>query len=166
MGDIGVIERGQHFGLALKASQAARIAGEGVGENLQGHIALQLGVTSAVHLAHAARRKERHNLVGTQEPTRFEQDWFDDQLCRSCRPRARARGFVMVRQQRDNLSMQIFVRGARLAQPGIAFRHGPPQGFLEQRLNLLPPIQPTSWISHSESPSPPNSRRACAGHRA
>jgi hypothetical protein len=38
----------------------------------------------------------------------------------------------MVLQQRDNLSMQLSVRNAGVAQPGIAFLYGTPQGFLEQ----------------------------------
>src|SRR5215471_13253783 len=66
MRDIRVIERSQHFGLALEASHAARITSEGIGENLQRHVALQLGVAGAVDLAHTALSDKRENFVGPQ----------------------------------------------------------------------------------------------------
>jgi len=77
----------------------AWIAGEGFRENFERHVALQLRVTSAIDLAHAARRKKGHNLVGTHVLTLFEQDRFDEQLCRGCPPRSGVSGLVMVRQK-------------------------------------------------------------------
>ena len=66
LGDIGVIERSQHFGLALEARHATGIGGEGLGQNLHGHITLQLRVPGTVHLAHAAGVDKRKDLVASQ----------------------------------------------------------------------------------------------------
>ena len=49
-----MVERCQHLRFPLEAGEAFGVVDKGVRENLQGDIAVELGVTSPVHLAHAA----------------------------------------------------------------------------------------------------------------
>ena len=49
-----MIERGQHLRFPLKAREALRVLDEGVGEDLQRDIAVELRVTGLVHLSHPA----------------------------------------------------------------------------------------------------------------
>ena len=42
------------------------ILGQDVGEKLQSHVPAELGIASAIHLAHAARADERVDLEGSQ----------------------------------------------------------------------------------------------------
>jgi hypothetical protein len=51
--DIGVIEGGQQLGLAVESRQTFLVHGETLGKDLQGDVPIQLGVTGAIHLAHA-----------------------------------------------------------------------------------------------------------------
>jgi hypothetical protein len=53
-GDARVVEGGQDPGLALESSQSVGVGGEGVGQDLDGHLAAELGVLRPPHLAHAA----------------------------------------------------------------------------------------------------------------
>src|SRR4029453_7682950 len=59
----GMVQRRQHLRFAAEASQSVRIEGEGGGQNLDGHVAPQLGIASAGHLAPAAQPKEGLNVV-------------------------------------------------------------------------------------------------------
>ncbi len=52
--DVGMIQRGQHFGFALEPRQAIRVGCNGFGQHLDRDLALQLRVGRLVHLAHAA----------------------------------------------------------------------------------------------------------------
>jgi hypothetical protein len=53
-GDIGVIEGCQDLGFSGEAGHPVGVGGEGVGEELEGHVPSQLSVPGPVHLAHAA----------------------------------------------------------------------------------------------------------------
>ncbi len=64
--DVGMIQRRQHFGFTLEASQAVRMMRQCRGQNFYGDIAVELCVASAVHFTHAARAERRKNLVGAQ----------------------------------------------------------------------------------------------------
>jgi hypothetical protein len=79
MRDMGMIQRGQHLGFAPEASHALRVAGECVGQDLQRHIALELGVTGAIDLVHATRtqgpRGFRKRRAGCQEGAPPEVRW-------------------------------------------------------------------------------------------
>jgi hypothetical protein len=66
MGNIWMIQRGQHFSFALEAQHAPGLAGVSIGENLQRHVTFQLGIASAVDLAHAARADRREDLVRSE----------------------------------------------------------------------------------------------------
>ena len=52
--DVRVVERGQHLRFPLEPGQPLRVVHEGVGEDLQGDITVELGVTGLVDLAHPA----------------------------------------------------------------------------------------------------------------
>ena len=47
-------QRGKHFGFALEASHPLGVSGHGVGKHLDGDLPLQVRVSSAIHLTHAA----------------------------------------------------------------------------------------------------------------
>ena len=52
--DVRVVQRRQHLRFPLEAGQPLGVVDEGVGEDLQRDIAVELGVAGLVHLAHAA----------------------------------------------------------------------------------------------------------------
>ena len=58
-----MIQRGEHFGLALKPGEPIGVAGELERKDLDRDLALQPRVGRAVDLAHAARAERRHDLV-------------------------------------------------------------------------------------------------------
>ena len=49
--DVGMVQRGEDFGFALEASEAVRVGGERVGQDLQGNVAAKLRVGGAIDLA-------------------------------------------------------------------------------------------------------------------
>ena len=53
-GDVGVVQRCQNLCFARETGEAIGIGGEGVGENFDGDIAVELGVSGAVDNAHTA----------------------------------------------------------------------------------------------------------------
>ena len=53
--DVRVIERGEEPGLALEAREPLGIGGEGLGQELDRHVAAELRVGGAIDLAHPAR---------------------------------------------------------------------------------------------------------------
>ena len=61
-----MVERREHLGLALEPGDADRDRREGIGEDLDGDVALQPGVAGAVDLAHAAGADRAGDLVRTQ----------------------------------------------------------------------------------------------------
>ena len=52
--------------LALEASQGIGICGERLWQNLDRHVAIELGVPRPVDLPHAARAERRQDLVGAE----------------------------------------------------------------------------------------------------
>ena len=61
--DVRMVERGEDLRFALEAGQAIGIVGEGIGQDFQGDIAIELGVARAIDLAHAARTESGENLI-------------------------------------------------------------------------------------------------------
>ena len=59
----GWVQRGEHLRLALEPGETIRVAGEGVGENLERHLAVELGVGGLPHLTHAALAEQRGHVV-------------------------------------------------------------------------------------------------------
>ena len=62
-GDVGVIEGGEGLRFALEAGAVVGVGGQSLGENLDSDVAVELGVTGAVDLAHASFAEEVENLV-------------------------------------------------------------------------------------------------------
>src|SRR5712691_10929745 len=50
-GDVRMVQRGEHFGFALKAREAIRIVGDRCRQHLDGDRASQIAVSRAIHLA-------------------------------------------------------------------------------------------------------------------
>ena len=50
--DVWMVERGEHFGFALKPREAIRIRRHGLGQNLEGDLPFQVRVGRLVDLAH------------------------------------------------------------------------------------------------------------------
>jgi len=69
-GDVGVVQRGEQLGFALKPRQAIGIAGEGLRQYLDRNIALQPRVASPIDLAHPTDADEGDDLVRAQTRTR------------------------------------------------------------------------------------------------
>jgi hypothetical protein len=54
-----MIQRRQHPGFALEASQAVRVCGKRCRDHLDGDVAIELRIPGAIHLAHATGTDER-----------------------------------------------------------------------------------------------------------
>ena len=63
LGDVRVIQRGERLGFAREADVAVRVMRERLGQDFDGHVAIELGVARAEDLAHAAFAKQRGDLV-------------------------------------------------------------------------------------------------------
>jgi len=70
--DVGMIERRQGLRLVLETRQVAGVGGERLGQNLERHFAVQLGVARAVHLSHSSRAERGDDLVGADSGSRWQ----------------------------------------------------------------------------------------------
>jgi hypothetical protein len=61
-----MIQRGQHFGLALEAGEAPGVGRDRRGQHLDGYLALQVRVGGAVDLAHATHPNLGGDFIGTE----------------------------------------------------------------------------------------------------
>ncbi len=61
-----MVQRGEDSCFTLEPGQAFRIIGEQVGQDFEGHISVELGVPSPIHLSHAALAEQLDDLVGAQ----------------------------------------------------------------------------------------------------
>jgi hypothetical protein len=61
-----MIERGQQLRLPREARSALRIGDEGVGQDFDGDVAIELCIASAIHLAHPSSPKRAEDLVRTE----------------------------------------------------------------------------------------------------
>ena len=64
--DVRMVEGREHFGFALKAREAIRIAGDRRGQHFDRHRPLQIAVGRAIDLAHAAGADGGDDLIGTE----------------------------------------------------------------------------------------------------
>ena len=78
--DVGMIQRRERSRFPLKPCQAIRVAGKGVGEDLQRDVAPELRVPGATHLAHSADPDLggdfKRAQVGTGEAMPQEFEWI------------------------------------------------------------------------------------------
>ena len=65
-GDVRVIQRRKHLGLALESRQAFGIAGKLFGQDFDRNVAAELGVVGVVDFAHAAGADVAGDFVGAQ----------------------------------------------------------------------------------------------------
>jgi hypothetical protein len=72
--DVRVIERRERSGLALESREAIGIERRGWRADLERHVATELRVACAVHLAHAAGAQLREDLVGAEGPADHDSD--------------------------------------------------------------------------------------------
>ena len=60
--DVGVVQRGEDFGFALKPREPVAIRHHGGRQDLDSHLALQLGIGGPIHLAHASATQQFRQL--------------------------------------------------------------------------------------------------------
>ena len=65
-----VVQRGQRPRLALESLSPVRIAGEGVGQDFQRDVPIELCVAGAKHLSHAALANGSSHFVDAEAGTR------------------------------------------------------------------------------------------------
>ncbi len=63
---VGVVERREYVGLALKTGQPLGVVSQRIGEKLEGHVAAQAGVVGAENLSHSALPDLLYNSVMCQ----------------------------------------------------------------------------------------------------
>jgi hypothetical protein len=74
--DVWMIQRRQHLRFATEARQTIRIVGDRRQQHLDRHVAIQLRIARAIHLAHPAGTERRHDFVGTEFRSRREAHCF------------------------------------------------------------------------------------------
>ena len=94
MRDVRVIQRRQRPRFTFESRQALWIGREGLGQDLDGDVAPEVGIARAIHLAHATRAEQADDLVMGQAGTGGEalgvggRHW-DVGILREARPTAR-----------------------------------------------------------------------------
>ena len=61
--NVGMVQRSQNFRFPLKARQTIRMLRKRSGQDLDRYVTIQLGVSGAIHFAHATRTKRREDLI-------------------------------------------------------------------------------------------------------
>ena len=64
-GDVGVVQRRQQMGLALQPCEALRVGAQFLGQDLDRHLTLQLGIPRPIHLTHTALTERFKDFVMT-----------------------------------------------------------------------------------------------------
>ena len=64
--DVGMVQRGENFGLTLKPGETIRIVREGLRQHLERHVPVELRISRSIYLAHAAFADLGGDLVGTE----------------------------------------------------------------------------------------------------
>ena len=70
--NVGMIKRREEFCFALESRQPLKVLREPLGQDLDRHVALQVRVERAIHLAHAARTDGAEDLVWTRTESRVQ----------------------------------------------------------------------------------------------
>ena len=71
-GDVGMVQRGQDPGLALKPRDPLRVGGERRGQDLDGDVAIEPRVPRPIHFAHPAGPEGGNDLVRAEAGTGSE----------------------------------------------------------------------------------------------
>ena len=61
--DVGMIERGERFRFAFEPHEAIGVRREGLGQDLQRDVAIEARIAGAIHDAHSAFPKRRHDFI-------------------------------------------------------------------------------------------------------
>jgi hypothetical protein len=61
-----MIERRQRFRFSLEARESVWIAGKQLGQDLDRHVAIELRIASAIHLAHSTGAQGAEDFVGAE----------------------------------------------------------------------------------------------------
>jgi hypothetical protein len=69
--DVGVVQRGDRFGLAGESCLELGVAGQLRGENLEGYPASQSRVSGAIHLTHSPCANEGQDFVRAKARARL-----------------------------------------------------------------------------------------------
>ena len=72
MRDVGMVQRRERLRFACESCQAIGVTREGVGQDLQRDVAIELQVTGAIDLSHTPFAKERGDLVDAEAGARSE----------------------------------------------------------------------------------------------
>ena len=70
--DVGMVQRSQNLCFTLKPCQPLRVGRERFGENLERHLALELGIDGLIHLSHAALADEGGHVVMAEPGADFQ----------------------------------------------------------------------------------------------
>ena len=65
-GDVRMIERREDLRFTGKARESLRVRSEELGQDFDCHVAIELGVARAIHLAHAAGAEDGEDCVGAE----------------------------------------------------------------------------------------------------
>jgi len=82
-GQVGVVQRGERFRLALEALQANGVLGKMLGQLLDRHIAVQPRVAGEMHDTHAAAADFPDDLVGADLVLHWKPSTFCQARCTS-----------------------------------------------------------------------------------
>ncbi len=74
--DVGMIQAGDRFCLAVEALAQFRAAGEMSGENLDGDDALEASIAGLIHFSHPARTDGGEDFIGSEFGARRERHYF------------------------------------------------------------------------------------------
>jgi hypothetical protein len=61
-----MIERRQHLRLTFEARQSIRVVGQEFGQDLDRDVAMELGVSRSIDLAHPASSQQRENFISAE----------------------------------------------------------------------------------------------------
>ena len=70
--DVGMVQRGEDFGFPLEPGESIRIIREGVGQDLQRHVTVELGISGLIDLAHAAFADLGGDFIRAESGAGFE----------------------------------------------------------------------------------------------
>src|SRR5438552_3841031 len=79
--DVRMVQGSEDLGFAAESCETLGVVCERLGENLQRDVAPELRVMRAIHLAHAARAKERDDFVSAESGPDSDRHYFGGTRC-------------------------------------------------------------------------------------
>jgi hypothetical protein len=65
-----MVERGERLRFTLESGGSFGVGDEQVGQNLDGHVAIEFRIARPVHFSHAAAANEREDFIGAKSGAR------------------------------------------------------------------------------------------------